>query len=363
MSADRRSCPTCNTYLPVNARECPRCHTRLSQAAPLTGEAAGSARARVMCEFHPDRPALNTCGGCQKPLCSSCEICILGQSYCQRCVYIYVDLPEVFARLARESSERVRLARQQERIAGELRIANEMQARMLPQAPPQIHGLDVAGFSDPCREVGGDYFDYWALPDGKLALCVGDVTGKGVPAALLMAMVKSCLFTLATANPAPGPVLQALGAMVRSLGDRNQLMTFLYGVIDPAARSLRFANAGHLYPYLLRPSQSKVCFLEANGLPLGAPCHVEYPEVEYHLEPDDRIIFSTDGIVEAHNSAAEMLGFERLHDVVAATKGQDSQGTIHTILRSLRQFTGQAPVEDDRTLVVVRFKDSLNAAS
>ena len=281
----------------------------------------------------------------------------MGQSYCQRCVYIYVDLPEVFSRLARESSERVRLAREQERLAGELRIAHEMQARMLPQSPPQVPGLDVAGFSDPCREVGGDYFDYWALDDGRLALCIGDVTGKGVPAALLMAMVKSCLFSLVTDNPMPAPILSTLGPMVRALGDRQQLMTFLFGIIDPAARTLRLANAGHLYPYLLRPGEDRPAFLEANGLPLGTPLRVQYTDVEYRLEPGDRVIFSTDGIVEAHNTAKDMLGFDRLSEIVASTRSLDSHGTIHTILKSLRQFTGVAPTEDDKTLVVVRLKE------
>jgi len=265
-----------------------------------------------------------------------------------------VDLPKVFDRLSKESAERVRLAREQERLAGELRIAHEMQARMLPQAPPHIPGLDVAGFSDPCREVGGDYYDYWSLPDGRLALCIGDVTGKGVPAALLMAMVKSSLFTLATENPAPGPILQSLAGMVRSLADRNQLMTFLFGVVDPKARTIRFANAGHIYPFLYRPSESRVVFLEANGLPLGAPLQRDYVEAEYRLETDDRIVFSTDGIVEAHNTAHEMLGFEMLQDVIGATRGLDSHATIHHMLTAMRRFTGRAPVEDDTTVVVVR---------
>ncbi|HET6385730.1 MAG TPA: SpoIIE family protein phosphatase [Armatimonadota bacterium] len=358
MSAERKTCPTCQNPLAAGARECPRCHTRVAAASPLTGGDPGAARTRLMCEFHPDRPALNHCGGCQKPLCSACEIGILGQSYCQRCIYVYVDLPQVFERLAQESAQRIRLARDQERIVGELRIAHQMQARMLPQSPPAVAGVDVAGFSEPCREVGGDYFDYWALPDGKLALCIGDVTGKGVPASLLMAMVKSCLFTLSSENPAPGPILGALGSMVRSLGDRNQLMTFLFGVVDPARRTLRFGNAGHLYPYLLRASEGTITFLEANGLPLGAPFDLKYNEVEYALQPEDCIIFSTDGIVEAHNTAGEMLGFERLQEIVRGTRGLDSHGAIHTILSGLRKFAGQAPLADDVTLVVVRLTHS-----
>jgi sigma-B regulation protein RsbU (phosphoserine phosphatase) len=273
-----------------------------------------------------------------------------------------VSLPEVFARLARESGERVRLAREQERIAGELRIAHEMQAKLLPQAPPQIPGLEVSGFSDPCREVGGDYFDYWALSGNRLAVCIGDVTGKGVPAALMMAMVKSCLFTMVKDDASPGLILRTLGSMVRSLGDRHQLMTFLFAVIDPVHKVARFANAGHLYPYLLRPSQGKPVFLEANGLPLGAPCQVEYAEAEYAIQPDDRLIFSTDGFVEAHNTAGGMMGFERVQDVLETTRLQDCDTTIQTVLRSVRQFTGLAEVEDDRTIVVVRLKDCGNAS-
>ena len=341
-------------------RECPRCHTLVSVGTPLTGGAPAD-RSRLMCEFHPDRPAHNTCGGCQKPLCSSCEICVLGQSYCQRCIYVYVDLPRVFERLAQEAAARIRLAREQERLAGELRIAHQMQARMLPQAAPDIAGLDVAGFSDPCREVGGDYFDYWSLPDGRLALCIGDVTGKGVPAALMMAMVKSSLLTLATANPAPGPILHALGSTVRTLGDRHQLMTFLYGIVDPVRRTFRCANAGHLYPYLLRPEDGSVEFLEAHGLPLGAPCHTDYPEVEYTLRAGDRLVFCTDGIVEAHNTVGEMMGFERLQEILKTTATQESHHIIHAVLSGVRQFTGQAPHEDDITMVVVRLLEASHA--
>ncbi|MCA1595274.1 MAG: serine/threonine-protein phosphatase, partial [Chloroflexi bacterium] len=170
------------------------------------------------------------------------------------------------------------------------------------------------------------------------------------------------LYTLVTADPSPGPILRALGSMVRSLGDRHQLMTFLYGVVDPVRRTLRFANAGHLYPYLVRPSEGEVRFLEANGLPLGAPYLCEYEEVEYSLQEDDRLIFSTDGIVEAHNVAGEMLGFDRLQQIVSSAADKDSHSAIHTVLSSLRHFTGRAPSEDDRTLVVVRLRGKTDEA-
>ena len=170
-------------------------------------------------------------------------------------------------------------------------------------------------------EVGGDYFDVLPLPDGRLALALGDVTGKGTSAVMLMAMIKTALLAQVSADPEPGAVLLALNALALELM-QGQLMTFFYAVYDPATRTLTYANAGHLYPYIRRAAGSLES-IGTGGLPLGAYGLLGHTPGAVTLAPGDLLVIFSDGIVEATDTDRQLFGFERLEEMLRRLDPRD----------------------------------------
>jgi serine phosphatase RsbU (regulator of sigma subunit)/anti-sigma regulatory factor (Ser/Thr protein kinase) len=242
-------------------------------------------------------------------------------------------------------------AQQRERLEQELRVARLIQQTLLPKELPALNGWQVAAYYQPARAVGGDFYDFVDLPDGRLGLVVGDVTDKGVPAALVMASTRSILRAGAQRFTSPGAILEYANDLLCPDIPPNMFVTCLYAVLDPNTGRLQFANAGHDLPY--RKSMSGVEELRATGMPLGLMPGMHYDEREVLLQPDDTVLFYTDGLVEAHNPQREMFGFPHLKALLEDHPG--GLTTINYLLDQLRAFTGPDwEQEDDATLVVLQ---------
>lgn len=243
-------------------------------------------------------------------------------------------------------------ARERERIAQELRVARLIQQTLLPREIPAVPGWGITPYYEPAREVGGDFYDFIALPHGHLGLVIADVTDKGVPAALVMAMTRSVLRAAATRLESPGAVLARVNDMLVPDIPPNMFVTCLYAVLDPATGRLQFANAGHDVAYW-RTAAGVLHELRARGMPLGLMDGMVYEEHEVRLGSGDHILLYSDGLVEAHNPRREMFSFERLAALVAGASGS-GQPLITRLLDELARFTGPGWVqEDDITLVTV----------
>jgi serine phosphatase RsbU (regulator of sigma subunit)/anti-sigma regulatory factor (Ser/Thr protein kinase) len=251
------------------------------------------------------------------------------------------------AQLVREQEAEVR---QRERIEQELRVAQLIQQQFLPHELPDLPGWQVGAYYGPAREVGGDFYDFIKLPDDQIGIVVGDVTDKGVPAALVMATTHSILRAEAPRLVAPSEVLTRANELLVDEMPAHMFVTCLYAVLNPQTGQLRYANAGHNVPYVR--TDGGVTELRATGMPLGLLPGMEYEEKEATLAPGDTVLLHSDGLAEAHNSEREMFGFPR----VAALTGEASDGEvlIDRLLKELQEFTGPGvDQEDDITLVTL----------
>jgi serine phosphatase RsbU (regulator of sigma subunit)/anti-sigma regulatory factor (Ser/Thr protein kinase) len=240
---------------------------------------------------------------------------------------------------------------ERERIEQELRVAHLIQQTLLPKELPALEGWHVAAYYQPARAVGGDFYDFVYLDDGRLGLVVGDVTDKGVPAALVMATTRSILRAAAQRMDSPGPVLEHTNDMLCPDIPQNMFVTCLYAILDPKTGLLRYANAGHDLPY--RRTSTGVEEMRATGMPLGLMPGMQYDEREVTLSHNESILFYSDGLVEAHNTQKEMFGFPRLRGLMGNHPG--GAALIEYLLDQLAAFTGADwEQEDDATLVVLQ---------
>jgi serine phosphatase RsbU (regulator of sigma subunit)/anti-sigma regulatory factor (Ser/Thr protein kinase) len=249
------------------------------------------------------------------------------------------------AQLVRQQQAEVQA---RERIEQELRVARLIQQTLLPKELPVLEGWKLATHYQPARAVGGDFYDFIHLQDGRLALVVGDVTDKGVPAALVMATTRSILRSAAEHFDSPGQVLERANNLLTPDIPPNMFVTCLYAILDPESGKLVYANAGHDLPH--RRHKHGIEELRATGMPLGLIPEMRYEQKETFLEPGDSILFYSDGLVEAHNSQREMFGFERLKEFIACHPG--GSGLIEFMLEKLAEFTGpEWEQEDDVTFL------------
>jgi serine phosphatase RsbU (regulator of sigma subunit) len=244
-------------------------------------------------------------------------------------------------------------ARARERIEQELSVARRIQHASLPEAVPVSEGWEIAPRYRPAREVGGDFFDFLELEDGRLGLVVGDATGKGVPAALMMSTTCGMLRAVAQGSDySPGEVLQRVNEALFARIPANMFVTCFYGVLDPKSGSLTYANAGHDLPYLRRGGDAEE--LRARGMPLGLMPGMSYEEKETILAPGDSTLFYSDGLVEAHDPQGEMFGFPRLRKLIAEYDAEEGS-LVDFLMDELRSFTGDGwEQEDDITLLMLQ---------
>ena len=242
-------------------------------------------------------------------------------------------------------------AHARERVEQELHVARRIQQASLPEAVPALEGWDISPNYRPAREVGGDFYDFLELENGRLGLVVGDATGKGVPAALVMSTTCGMLRAVTQASDySPGEVLQRVNEALATRIPANMFVTCFYGVLDPKSGSFAYANAGHDLPYVRRGGDAEE--LMARGMPLGLMPGMTYEEKERVLEAGEAALFYSDGLVEAHNPEGEMFGFPRLQTLVA----EHAQGEplVDYLMEELYSFTGEGwEQEDDITLVTL----------
>jgi serine phosphatase RsbU (regulator of sigma subunit)/anti-sigma regulatory factor (Ser/Thr protein kinase) len=239
-------------------------------------------------------------------------------------------------------------AQARERIENELRVARLIQQTLLPKELPILNGWKLATHYQPARAVGGDFYDFIYHQNGLLGLVVGDVTDKGVPAALVMATTRSILRSAAEHFDSPGKVLEQANNLLCPDIPPNMFVTCMYAILDPVSGRMVYANAGHDLPH--RRHKDGIEELRATGMPLGLIPGMDYEQKETILLPGDSILFYSDGLVEAHNSYREMFGFPRLRDLIACHPG--GAGLIEFMLDKLAEFTGADwEQEDDVTLL------------
>ncbi|MCC7360210.1 MAG: SpoIIE family protein phosphatase [Anaerolineales bacterium] len=242
-------------------------------------------------------------------------------------------------------------AQTRERLEQELRVARLIQQTLLPKEMPNLPGWSVAGYYQPARAVGGDFYDFLTLADGRLGLVVGDVTDKGVPAALVMATTRAIMRGAARQFDQPGQVLERANELLVPDIPRNMFVTCLYAILDPQTGRLVYANAGHDLPY--RHHQAGADELRATGMPLGLLPGMIYEEKETIVRPGETIVFYSDGLVEAHNAERAMFSFGRLQSLVGGYAGH-SADLVKFLLDQLAAFTGPDwEQEDDVTLVTL----------
>ena len=250
--------------------------------------------------------------------------------------------------LARLEQERAEIRRRDE-----MRLAHDIQTHLLPRTVPALAGYDIAGRSLPARGVGGDYFDIVPVGEGRAALCLGDVCGKGVPAALLMANLQASIRGQTLLGASPAACLAQTNRLLCESTDPEKFVTCFYGILDARENHLHYANAGHERP-LLVSAEGEYVALDPGGLVLGVEPGETYPEACVDIQPGEVFVLYSDGITEAWNEDEEEFGLERLVDVLAAHRKAAAADVLEAVLTAVEAHAGDAPVSDDRTLVVVR---------
>ena len=249
-----------------------------------------------------------------------------------------------------ERLEQERIER--ERIEQELRVARRIQQASLPKETPTLAGWQVSPFYQPAREVGGDFYDFFELEDGRVGVVVGDATSKGIPAALLAEATSNMLRAVAQAldSTSPGKVLSRVNETLLARIPPNMFVTCFYAILEPESGRLTYANAGHDLPYLHRNGEAEE--LRARGMPLGLMPGRGYEEKKTILEAGERALFYSDGLVEAHDPKGEMFGFPRLRALIAEHAEEGSLGDL--LMEELYSFVGEGwEQEDDITLLTL----------
>jgi sigma-B regulation protein RsbU (phosphoserine phosphatase) len=272
-----------------------------------------------------------------------------------------------FNQMSEQLANLVVVAKEKERMQSELTIASEVQNQLFPRCPPPMRTIRMTGLCQPARMVSGDYYDYLCLPNGALAMAIGDVAGKGISAALLMAAIQSIMRTQlaaglpmsAAAGGGAGPARLSTAAMVGQLNRQlyantspEKYATFFFGLYDENTRSMTYTNAGHLPPLLLRCGD--VQLLEVTGTVVGAFPSISYQEKSIELRPDDLLVAYTDGITEPENEYGEEFGADRLADTVRRNQTHEPGEIAAKVMEAVRQWSNAPELPDDMTLVVMR---------
>jgi serine phosphatase RsbU (regulator of sigma subunit)/predicted ester cyclase len=258
----------------------------------------------------------------------------------------------------RQRLEQERIER--ERAKQELQVARRIQQASLPKEVPKLEGWQINPYFRPAREVGGDFYEFFELDDGQVGFAVGDATGKGVPAALVMTATCAFLGGVATASgsSSPGEVLAQVNEAVLDRIPANMFVTCFYGVLDPKSGHFIYANAGHDLPYL-HSGRGEAEELRARGMPLGLMPGMGYEEKQTILEAGESALFYSDGLVEAHDPKGEMFGFPRLRALVSEHAQKES--LEEALLEELYSFVGEGwEQEDDITLLTLKRSASLS---
>jgi serine phosphatase RsbU (regulator of sigma subunit) len=258
-----------------------------------------------------------------------------------------------FNRMA-EGLERARaLEKERDRLESELELARRIQQRLLPAEPPSIPGLEIAGRSEPAREVGGDYYDHFDLGQGRVLLVIADVSGKGVPAALLMSGFRASLMSQDAQSLGPERLAERVNEFLHRSVETGKFVTAFLGFVDAASGRIVYANAGHNPPVLLR-KDGRVEWLAAGGVVLGIMPHFRFESGEATIEPGDLLALYTDGVTEGQNAAGELWGDDRLIEALRRLAARPAAEAAEALVREVRAFEGEAGAADDVTVLMAR---------
>ncbi|MDC3414979.1 serine/threonine-protein phosphatase [Aquibacillus sp. 3ASR75-11] len=237
----------------------------------------------------------------------------------------------------------------------EIQLARNIQMKLLNGEHPEVENGKVSGVSIPARLIGGDYYDFHILPNGKLRIVIGDVMGKGIPAAMLMILTRGAFRSAAESTKGPGETLAAMNkAMYQDLRTLGSFVTVFCADWDPENRQLTYANAGHNIPLVVRSKDEVAEIPKTKGVMIGGLPDQDYPENFIILDEENIVLFYTDGIVEAQDDEREMYRVERLHQVLLDNHHQDVHAIEESIVNSIHAFTQGVPQKDDITMVLLK---------
>jgi sigma-B regulation protein RsbU (phosphoserine phosphatase) len=238
-------------------------------------------------------------------------------------------------------------------IEEELKFATEIQLNLLPKANPQIEGYDIAGKSIPAKEVGGDYYDFIKIDDNSLVICLGDVSGKGMPAAMLMSNLQATLRGQALFTTSAGECMSRANKLIYRSTDQQKFATLFYGILNSNSDSFHFSNAGHDPPFLISEGK-EIQRLTKGGTVLGFLDDYSFEEDSITLDQDNVIVIFSDGITEALNEKDEEFGEERLLEVVNSNLNESALKIIDQVFESVKSYVNGMPQSDDITIVVIK---------
>ncbi len=252
--------------------------------------------------------------------------------------------------------ENARLYREEQaliHLQEEMRLAYEIQANLLPKSQPKIPGYQIAGKSIPAKDVGGDYFDFIEIDENRLAVCIADISGKGIPAAILMASVQASLRGQAKLDRSSKECVAFTNDILFHSTDSSKFATLFYSILNTKSNELTFCNAGHNEPFMFS-SEIKLTKLSTGGLVAGAVPSVPFEEETIPFQKNELLILYSDGITEAMNSVDEEFTEKRLEEVITKNRNEPAESLIEIILKEVHNFTGNTPQMDDMTLVAIK---------
>ncbi|MBI2191104.1 MAG: SpoIIE family protein phosphatase [Planctomycetes bacterium] len=244
---------------------------------------------------------------------------------------------------------------EKQRLEETLKLAQKIQLSLLPRRSPDVKYFDLAAWSIPCDETGGDYYDYIEMPDGRLGIVIGDVSGHGLGAAMFMATARASLRSILMNLTEPAKVLHQLNNRLVADMHEEAFMTLFFGILEPSTRTFRYTSAGHESPILYRDHEDRCEQLESTGLPLGMIDDMEFPEGPTTLfNEGDILLLTTDGVFEAMNEQEEQLGHARMVQVLRECRGQPAEAITQEMRRRTYEFIGSAHPRDDISIVTIK---------
>jgi sigma-B regulation protein RsbU (phosphoserine phosphatase) len=246
------------------------------------------------------------------------------------------------------------IERQERRLERDLSLARELQSRLLPQTNPKLAHLDVAAKFIPARTIGGDLYDFIPYSMSRLGIVIGDVSGKGAPAAIYAALVSGIIRSHAPIEPSPGEMLSAVNLSLAERRIEAQFVSIIYAVWDDQQRSLTVSNSGLPRPILVHNGKNEV--IEATGLPLGLFDEAEYDEFQFRMKPGDLFVFFSDGILDARNSKGELFGRGRTEKIIAGCAEESASSVVESIFKAVAEHSAGVETFDDQTVVAIRVR-------
>jgi sigma-B regulation protein RsbU (phosphoserine phosphatase) len=247
------------------------------------------------------------------------------------------------------------IARQERRLERDLALARELQMRLLPQALPQVEHLELAAKFTPARAIGGDLYDFIPYSLSRLGIVIGDVSGKGAPAAIYAALVSGILRSHAPIEPSPAEMLSAVNLSLAERRIEAQFVSLIYAVWDDQHRTLLVANSGLPRPVLLHDGKNNV--IEATGLPLGLFDDASYDEFRFKMKPGDMFVFFSDGILDARNRQGELFGRGRVEKIIEECAGRSADCVVDSVFKAVAEHSAGVETFDDQTVVAIKVKD------